>query len=281
MLPAARAYPMLSPTLAQRHARQLLDARSAGKLLPPFSAAESLSLADGYEIAKVVCDMRIAYGEQLVGRKVSFANKRFASQGVALGWTPLFDGTVRYVEDNHGAQSLNGAMQPRIQPEIVFKLASTPAANASMEELTDCIEWMAHGIEVLSCPYPDWQYEIADAVAAFGFHGLLLISEPKLLSVASRHHLAQILADSSVSLSCSEGAGFGLRAAGFGSDVHGSPVHALYELQRLLLSQGTSLQAGEIVSTGAWIEACPVTPGQTWTTAFSGIGLEGLTVSFV
>lgn len=272
---------MLSSTLTQRHARQLLDARRAGKLLPPFSAIEALSLADGYVVAKAVTDLRISEGEQLVGRKVSFANKRHAAQGVALGWTPLFDGTVRYVEDNHGVQSLSGALQPRIQPEIVFKLAITPAADASMEELTDCIEWMAHGIEILSCPYPDWQFEIADAVAAFGFHGALLISEPKLLSMASRHHLAQILGAASVSLSCSEGAGFGLRAAGFGSDVHGSPVHALHALQRLLVSQGTGLQAGEIVSTGAWIEACPVMAGQTWSTAFSGVSLEGLTISFV
>lgn len=272
---------MLSSTLVQRHARQLLEARSAGKLLLPFSASEPLSLADGYEIAGIVRDLRIARGEQLVGRKISFANRRHAAQGVALGWTPLFDSTVRYVEDNHGVQSLSGALQPRIQPEIVFKLAITPAADASMEELTDCIEWMAHGIEILSCPYPDWQFGIADAVAAFGFHGALLISEPKSLSVASRHHLARTLADSSVSLSCSEGAGFGLRAAGFGSDVHGSPVHALHELQHLLVSQGTGLEAGEIVSTGAWIEACPVTPGQTWSTAFSGVSLEGLTISFV
>jgi 2-keto-4-pentenoate hydratase len=41
------------------------------------------------------------------------------------------------------------------------------------------------------------------------------------------------------------------------------------------------LQAGEIISTGTWTDACPIEPGQTWTTAFSGVTLPGLTVSFV
>jgi 2-keto-4-pentenoate hydratase len=279
---------MLMSTQASRYAYQLLDARSAAQQIPPLSSHGALSMADGYDIAKSIHDIRIAQGERPVGRKIGFANRRiFPQQAVAddavITWSPLFDTTVRYAEENQGIQSLAGALQPRIQPEIVFKLAASPAPDADLDALADCIEWMAHGYEIVACPYPDWQFTLPDAVAAFGLHGALLVGEPKLLSAASRHHLAQMLANASVSLSCSEGNEFSLRAAGFGSDVHDSPLHALAALHRLLQSQSqfSDLAAGEIVSTGAWTEAYPIVPGQTWTTAFSGISLPGLTVSFV
>ena len=38
---------------------------------------------------------------------------------------------------------------------------------------------------------------------------------------------------------------------------------------------------GEIITTGTWTEAYPVEAGQTWTSAFSGITLPGLNISFV
>ncbi len=280
---------MLMSTQANRYAHQLLDARAKGKLLAPLSARTALSIADGYDIAKSIQDIRIAQGENLLGRKIGFANRKMHVHdgvGEPVGtpsWAPLFDSTVRYAEENRGVQSLAGALQPRLQPEIIFKLAKAPEPDASTEGLADCIEWMAHGLEIVTCPYADWQFDVADAVAAFGLHGALLIGEPKSLSSASRHHLVQLLADSCVSLSCRDGDAFTLRAAGFGSDVLGSPVFALKRLHRLLQRQlqFAPLAAGEIISTGAWTEAYPVMPGQTWTTAFSGVSLPGLTVSFV
>lgn len=280
---------MLLSTLANRYALQLLEARNKGKPLAPLSSRAPLSMSDAYEIAKTIADIRIAHGEIMVGRKIGFANRKFHAQHGLIGlagapsWSPLFDTTVRYVEENHGVQSLAGALQPRIQPEIVFKLATAPDPHASIHGLTDCIEWMAHGLEIVTCPYPDWQFEVADAIAAFGLHGALLIGEPKSLSQASRHHLVQVLADSSVSLSRSDDDETSLRAAGYGSDVLGSPVFALKRLQRLLTAhpEFPPLAAGEIICTGAWAEAYPVMPEQTWVTAFSGVSLPGLSISFV
>jgi 2-keto-4-pentenoate hydratase len=142
---------------------------------------------------------------------------------------------------------------------------------------------MAHGFEIVVCPFPNWKFDAVDAIAAFGLHGSLIIGEPKLLSAATRRNLAAVLADASVSLSCSAGDSISLRAAGFGSDVLDSPVHALWHLHQLLQSQPqfAPLAAGEIIATGTLTDAYPIEAGQTWTTAFSGVTLPGLTISFV
>ena len=142
---------------------------------------------------------------------------------------------------------------------------------------------MAHGFEIVSCPFANWELTIADTIAAFGLHGTLIIGEPHVLSSATRAHLAQILAGASVSLSCNTDSSGSLRAAGFFNHEADSPLHALWHLHQLLKTQANfaPLAAGEIITTGTWTDAYPIEPGQTWTTAFSGVALPGLTVSFV
>ena len=276
---------MLMSTQANRFAHQLLDARALAQLIPPLSAGSPLSLADSYDIAKCIADIRIAQGETPIGRKIGFTNRKIWSKYGMVEpirspiWTPLFDSTIRFAENNRGIQSLLGALQPRIGPELVFKLGATPAPDATIEQLADCVEWMAHAFEIVVCPFPDWQFEMTDAIAAFGLHGSLIVGEPRMLSAASRRNLGDVLANASLSLSC----GDELRSAGFGSDVLGSPLHTLWHLHQLLKmqSQFAPLSAGELIATGTWTDVCPVKPGETWMSAFSGVTLPGMTLSFV
>lgn len=276
---------MLMSTQANRFAHLLLDARARAQLIPPLSSSAPLSLGDSYDVARSVINIRIAQGETMTGRKIGFTNRKIWSKyGVSEPisnpiWTPIFDTTVRFTEDNRGIQSLQGALQPRIGPELVFKLGGTPSADATIEELAECIEWMAHAFEIVVCPFPGWKFEMADSIAAFGLHGSLIVGEPKVLSAATRRNLGEVMTHASLSLSC----GDELRSAGFGSDVLGSPLHALWHLHQLLKMQPQfePLSAGEIITTGTWTDVCPIKAGETWTSAFSGISLSGLTVSFV
>lgn len=280
---------MLMSSQASRYAHALLDARAESRMLPLLSAEEPLTVPDAYQIASRIAAIRTAQGEVQIGRKIGFAiHKDWNRYGVTDGvpepiWAPIFDTTVRYAEDNHGVQSLTGAMQPRIEPEIVFKLGSAPPPDVTLEQLADCIEWMAHGFEIVSCPFANWEFTTADVIAAFGLHGTLIVGEPHVLSSATRRNLAMLLTSASVSLSCSTDQNAILRAAGFCNDILDSPLHALLSLHRLLQTQPNSapLCAGEIISTGTWTDAYPIQAGQTWITAFSGIALQGLTVAFV
>jgi 2-keto-4-pentenoate hydratase len=276
---------MLMSTQATRYAYRLLDLRAEGGQIAPLSDESGLRIADGYAIAKSIHDIRVAQGEQPVGRKLAFTNHRIWSHYGAHEpitsplWAPMFDTTIRYAHHNRGVQSLTGAVQPRVEPELVFKLGKTPAADATVEDIADCIEWMAHAFEIVVCPYPGWKFDAADAIAAFGLHGTLIIGEPMMLTDGSRRHLDAVLAGASVSMTC-DGE---MIAAGFGDTVMESPVHALWHLHKVLKEQPdfAPLQAGEIVTTGTWTDSHPVVEGQTWVSAFSGINLPGLTVSFV
>ncbi|MDO9194181.1 MAG: 4-oxalocrotonate decarboxylase [Undibacterium sp.] len=276
---------MLMSSLADRYAHQILEARAYSKTLTPISNTATLTLADAYDIAKSLDTIRIAEGEKPIGRKLGLIRDQPRQQESTvdtqqtLFWTTLFASTVRTLDEAVAIQSLTGAIQPRLTPVIAFKLARAPAANATREELADCLDWMAHGLEIIVNPYTELTFELADAIAAFGMHGTLLIGEQRNLSSATKHHLGQIMMDASVSLSC-DGT---LLGAGYGSNVLGNPINALWQLHQRLNDQRqfSSLQEGEIISTGSWSDPHPIQAGQTWSTAFSGISLAGLSVSFV
>lgn len=277
---------MLMSNQTTRYAMQLLAARADGQQIAALSASAPLSLAAAYDISKCILEHRVAAGEVMVGRKLGLTNRALWAQAGVAGepisapvWGPMFDTTVRYAKGSAGIQSLVGALQPRIEPEIVFRLGKTPSAGMSVEALAGCIEWIAHGLEIVVSVYPDWVCDAADAVAAFGMHGTLIVGEPHVLAAATRRNLSDVLANASVSISC----GDTLQGAGFGSDVLESPVLALWHLHQLLKTQPqfAPLKAGEIISTGTWTRAYPIAPGQTWATAFSGIGVAGLTLSLV
>lgn len=280
---------MLSAVDANRYAHELLEVRALSQQLPPLSASMPLHERDAYQIAHTIMTTRIARGERLIGHKIAFSNRKvwqcFGIDEALHGpiWSPLFESTVRDAPDNHGVQSLAGAVQPRIEPGIIFGLGKTPPPDADLDAIAECIDWMAHAIEITVCPYPAWQFNTVDAIAAFGLHGTLIIGQRKHQNLAARQNLADLLASSSISLSCSGNEIYTLRGAGFGNDVFGSPVHALLQLHRQLVAEPEfpPLLAGELVATGSWTNPFPVEAGQTWTTAFSGLALPGLSISFV
>lgn len=279
---------MLSTSQADLYAYQFLEARAKAQALTPLSSqlgALEFSIADAYIVAHSLDQIRISEGETPVGRKLGFTNRNLWDQGPgkeaihAPMWTTLFSSTVRCLEHPFTVQSLVGALQPKLEPEIVVKLAKAPAADASVEDIADCLEWMAHGLEIVVNPFNTPCNTAADAIAAFGMHGTLLIGEARMLSSASRQHLAEVLSNASVSVSCEET----MMGAGFGHNVLNSPVHAIWHLHQLLKAQPAfpPLQAGEIITTGSWTPSFPVQAGQTWVTAFSGVNVPGLSISFV
>ncbi len=294
---------MLMSSKWNRFAHLLLKARAKGVLLAPLSAAEDLTLDAAYEIAKCILDTRIAQGETPVGRKIGFRAPKRQSTGDSVAalsgpisaatstpisttsstpvWAPLFDSTVHYATDNFALHSLMKAQQPCITPELVFKLRRTPDPDCTIEELADALEWIAHGFEITVSPFPDWQFEAADAVAAFGLHRALIIGEPRMLSTHTRRNLGEVLACASVSLSRSDQGSTVLCAAGFGSDAVDSPLYALWHLHQHLQQQSRfkPLQAGELITTGSWTHAQPVKRGEIWSSAFSQISLQGLNLS--
>ena len=109
-------------------------------------------------------------------------------------------------------------------------------------------------------------------MAAFGLHGALVVGPTR--PVAELPDLVAKLRTFTIALS-KEGV---VQARGGGANVLDSPLLALAHFLSVLQDQPQfePLQAGEIVTTGTLTAALPIQPGESWSTEFSGLELEGL-----
>lgn len=235
----------------------------------PLRAQRAPDLDRAYRDALAVRALRIARGERPVGFKIGFTNRTIWQRYRVFApiWGTVWNTTLHFCE-GRGALPLRALCQPRLEPEVVFGIRATPPAGASLEQLFDCVEWLAPGFELVQSHCADWNFSAADTVADGGLHGRLLVGPKSPL---------RDLADSGEALDARLAA-CSVRLArddmpveqGHGHHVLDGPLHALrhfmLELQRC--PGAPDLLEGDVVTTGTWTDAWPVAPGQTWRAEF-------------
>ncbi len=273
---------MLAAAELEIIARQIKTAQDQGlpltKITSQFAEFDATA---AYAVADLVHAMRLAEGARAVGRKIGFTNPAMWAQYdvSAPVWAHLYDTSVTYLPDTSDTQacSLHGFVNPKIEPEIIFHFHSAPPSNGDMAAVLGCIDWVAHGFEMVQSHYPGWNFQAPDAIADWGLHARLLVGKRQAMDTLGVG-LQDALSAFTLALSCDGQE----RETGKGSNVMGNPLQALTHLMQVLASQRPHqpLQANEIVTTGTVTSAYRVQPGQTWKTTLSGIALPGLSVSF-
>ena len=272
------------PTSARPHevARELLVALDGVRQIAPLSDSDpAFDLASAYRVAAAVRRFRENRGERVVGRKIGFTNTTiWAEYGVAAPiWGWVYDTTLHRLADLEGPFSLSALAEPRIEPEIAFKLARAPEPDMDERALLTCIESVAHGFEIVQSHYSGWRFTAADTVAAFGLHGALLLGPEEPITPANADDWRAALAAFDISLLRD---GVVVDAGRATNVLGGGPLAALRHLVGVLAADPASppLAAGEIVTTGTLTRALPIAPGETWSTALAALPLDGIAARF-
>src|SRR5262245_36064942 len=243
----------------------VLDAFASRRLIALLSDRDpSLDQDRAYAIAGEVHRRRIERGERSVGRKIGFTNQTLWSQrGLdAPIWGYIYDTTVQHTKPGSAQVGIGHLIQPRIEPEIQLHFARTPPVSRDETAILECINWIAHGFEIVQCPFRGWNFRVVDAIAAYAVHGLLVVGPP--VAVSDIDDCAAKLRSFTITLARN---GQQL-ASGGGERVLGSPLLAFAHLAELLASQSRfpPVQAGEVVTTGTLTELFPVSAGEVWST---------------
>jgi len=247
-----------------------------GRQVPPFAERyPGFDLGEAYSVAARLRDLRAARGERATGRKIGFTNpvvqRLYGVHGPI--WNFMFDSTVHDLQAIGGRLALEGLPEPRIEPEIVLHLAAAPRPDMDDDALLGCVDWVAHGFEIVQSIFPGWRFSAADSVAGYGLHGAYCLG-PRRVIAGDRRAWARALSGFAIELSSDAGAVLEGRAA----NVLGGPLKALRHLALELASSapGDPLRPGELVTTGTLTDAPPVAAGQTWSTKLEGVPLDGL-----
>jgi 2-oxo-3-hexenedioate decarboxylase len=238
---------------------------------PPSGGEGRFGIGEAYEISAELLRRREGAGWQRVGRKIGFTNaammREYGMSAPIFGY--VYDCTLIHAESDRAALSLGGTVQPKIEPEIVFKLRRRPPLTRDPVALLESVEWLAQGFELVQCHYPGWVFAAPDAIADSGFHARYAVGAPTPVAPDGIARLADDLAGFRIELLLNGE----VAAEGGGELVLGSPLLALAHLIEVLadLPGHPPLEPGELVTTGTLTAALPVVPGQTWTTRISGL----------
>ena len=249
-------------------ARDLLRACETATLLPlPSDADPGFDLAQAFEVADRMRAARIARGQVPAGYKIGFTNRRiWPLYGVyAPIWATVWQHTLHLLDGDAVRVDLNGLSQPRLEPEVVFGLKAAPRAGMDNAALAGCIEWVAHGFEIVQTHFADWRFRRGDCFADDALHGRLYVG-PRVpighfadLAAELRALQVELLRDSEVV------------DRGEGSIVLDGPVDALRQWVEAMHAQPRHwpIRPGDVVTTGTITDAWPMAPGMRFETRLS------------
>ncbi len=264
-------------------ANELLAAHNKGQAVEsrPSSRDSEFDLTAAYQVEGELARLRRSSGTKTTGRKIGFTNRAVWPKLDldTIVWGHVYNDTVHLASGNHFILNIGSMVAPKIEPEVVFKLKSTIdlAIASDPVKVLEAVEWMALGFEIVDCPYPNWRFRPADMVAAFGFHGALIIGDPHPLK--NLEQLADQLANFKLKL-LKNGE---VAAEGAGKNVYDSPALCLGQLARTISAQvGVDpLERGEIITSGTVTDAQPVAIGEEWAAITEGLNLPSLSIKFV
>jgi 2-oxo-3-hexenedioate decarboxylase len=261
-------------------ARDVLAALDNRRQIAPVSRRfPNFDLHSAYAVTAAVRRLREDRGERVVGRKIGFTNRTIWSEyGVyAPIWSYVYDTTVLSLEQSEETCELARFLEPRIEPEIVFGLLRAPAPEMDERALLSCIDWIAHGFEIVQSVFPGWKFTPPDTIAAFGLHGCCLVGSPQRISDNDADEWFRALPSFGIALIRDDE----VMDRGISANVLDGPLSALRHLVTVLADDphNSRLEAGEIISTGTLTRALPINPGETWRTELTGLPLEGIRVA--
>lgn len=266
-------------TDADNAAAAVLDALDRKRQIAPLTDGNpEFDLAQSGDAALAVMRLREARGERVVGCKLGFTNRTIWDEYNVHApiWGPVYDTTTGPIDS---AVAVAEFLEPRIEPEIVFRVTGLPVPGAGIEAAMACVSHVALGFEIVQSVYPGWRFRAPDTIAAFALHGCLRYGPFHPVSPSDRADWAALLASFTLTLRRDgEIADTGESANVLG----GGPLAALEHLSALLITLPAAPvpEAGAVFTTGTLTRALPVSTGETWEAEAVGLPLETVRLRF-
>ena len=264
---------------AETIADRLLQASDDRATVPLLSETiPGFDVPRAYDVLYAITERRRARGWTPLGWKIGFTNRTLWPRYDVWQpmWAPVWDRTLHRASDGHAVLDLTSLVQPRIETEVVFCLRDDLPATDDARTVLEHTAWVAAGFEIVQCHFEGWRFAAADCTAAFGLHGALVVGDPVMLDDAARDRLVDELTRADVTLR----RGDEVVDTGVSSVVLDSPACALAHLSRCLDDQGqATLVAGDVITTGTITDAWPIAAGETWTSDYGELGIDGLTLT--
>ncbi len=245
--------PAYSPDVHRALAKHLDDAMREGREVERLTVAyPNLNLGDAYLIEDEGVRLREARGERVIGLKMGLTSRAKREQ---MSLNAAIYGVLTDEMRVAGTFSLKGAIHPKIEPELAFRVAAPLSGKIDRAEALRAVDLVYPALEILDSRFVGFKYfslpdVVADNCSSSRFvlgEGVAPPSDPDALA-----HLELRM----------EAEGAPVQAA-LASEVSGNPLQSIVELCQILAERGRALPAGSIVLAGAATQAVPLAKDMT------------------
>jgi 2-oxo-3-hexenedioate decarboxylase len=198
---------------------------------------EPLTLAQAYEVQKLLVARRYGRGERRAGVKMGFTSQEKMDQmGVHDQiWGRLTDAMRIPAGSEIRRRSY---VHPRVEPEIAVRLKRPLAGQVSIAEAKAAVDGVAPALEVIDSRYEAFRFSLTDVVADNSSSSGFVLGEWQDPGVDISNLAMRLFADGQ------------LREEGSSAAVLGDPWRAVVSAARLAAEAGEPLAAGDVIMTG-------------------------------
>jgi len=258
----------VTPVIAA--AAALRAARDARTPRVPFTDGDSvLDEQWGYRVQDEDRAQRRARGERIIGAKLGLTSR---AKQVTMGvHQPIvgFLTDAMHIRNSHDDDLFDRTAQPRIEPEIAFRLGRVVDRPLTMAAAADAIDGVAVAAEIIDSRYAGFGFRLPDVVADNTSAAAFLVGD--WADPATAGDLAAVRCVLSTD-------GRELHNA-TGAAVLGHPLRALIHLSEHLAKRGEHLSAGAIVLAGALTDAVAIRPGVVYRADIDRLGAVSFSTS--
>ena len=256
----------MNKEIIEQFAAELYQAQINRQAIAALTEKNSdFSVADAYAVQLLNVQKKLALGDKISGKKIGLTS--LAMQEM-LGVNESDYGHLFVSMDcPDGKIDTGELLQPKIEAELAFVLKEDlDKDDISAADVLAATDYIVAAFEIVDSRIANWQIKLADTVADNASSGAYVLGNIKVAPGSVD------LKNCKMSLYKTVAGQEKLVNEGFGSAVLGDPVLAVAWLANKLRSYGVSLQAGEIVLSGAFSAAPAAQAGESYRAVFSDFG---------
>jgi 2-oxopent-4-enoate hydratase len=254
--------PLSSDQLSQL-AQSLFQSRISRVPCDPPTERFSLSLAEAYAVSEINLKRRLGQaGVRLLGKKIGLTSRAVQKQlgveepdyGYLLSDMAIASG---------GSISRSTLILPKVEGETAFVLKKALQGHTiTPDQVIAATDYIVPCIEVIDSRVRDWKIKIQDTVADNASSAFFVLgSQPKKLSEVNLPKAGMTLKINGE-----------LRSSGTGAACLDHPVFAVAWLANKMNEFGVSLEAGDVILSGAFGPVVPVQAGDHVEVEIAGLG---------
>ncbi|ARF13646.1 2-keto-4-pentenoate hydratase [Sporosarcina ureae] len=247
----------------KKYAESLLEAENTLVGIPPLTEADpKLTVEEAYSIQLENIKKKTADGQTIIGKKIGLTSK--AMQNLLGVDEPDYGHLLdSMVIENGGLVPKDKVLLPKVEGEIAFVLKKDlKGPNVTTLDVLQATDYILPSIEIVDSRVKDWKIKLPDTIADNASSAFYALGgKPVKVEDVDMELLGMVLTKNGQ-----------LVNTGVGAAALGNPAQCVAWLANRLADFDISLNAGEVILSGALSAAVEAKEGDTFTAKFAHLG---------